>query len=240
MAFLRVKVVTLDDNAGGEAFRNAEKVVNVDSGQQLLLEKETHTENTWATGVEEGQTYDVYLKDIAGYYPTHIEAPLPQSGVPGAVFRIEAANTVGQTVFDQLFEDYNQGQSKIENLQDAVNLLNMCSAVSTSEMLGGQTAAWPNLDLSSWKLPNIANSGAANLWNGKADNTGGVTEPQFGTVCDGSEPGGPSPTPPAAEPPVRDGDLMLVHRGDKSYQAEIKYIQSALMPLDLRTLPPLT
>lgn len=226
MAFLKVAVVSLDPLSEGRAFLNAERVVNITTGDELPIKQESFTINTWAEGVEEGETYDVYLKD-APTYSTHIE------GWRSAVFRIEAANTVGQKYFNDLFENYNQGNSTIENLQEAVEMLNLCSALDTESMLSAQTRDWPNLDLSSWKLPNIADSGTADLWNSKADNLSGVTEPQFGVACTGDEPSGPT-----ENYEFEDGDLIIVGRGNHVFRADAKEILS-FVPLDLSTLPSL-
>ena len=229
MAFLKVTVVSLNPLSEGRAFYNAERVVNITTGDELPIEEEGSTINTWAEGVEEGETYDVYLQngDDAASYPTHIAA------YRAAVFRIEAANTVGQKYFNRLFENYNQGNSTIENLQEAVEMLNLCSAIDTGSMLSAQTVDWPNLDLSSWKLPNIADSGTADLWNPKADNLSGVTEPQFGVACTGDEPSGPT-----ENYEFEDGDLIIVGRGNHVFRADAKEILSYI-PLDLSTLPSL-
>ena len=242
--FIRVTLVARGNpaaNPNSEGFMNALSVINSNTGEELVIEKDTYTNNTTAIGLEVGETYDVMLADTDRPTAYGMTATRIDFGTNDRdqVFRIEAANTVGQKDFNYFFNLYNQGTSHINNLQDAVEMMNMCSAETLYEMLGGQTADWPNLDLSSWKLPNIASSGVSNPWSSKADNQSGVTQPQYGVACDGSEPIGPTPEPPAPEPPVRDGDLMLVQREGKSYHAEIKEIQSALMPLDLRTLPPM-
>ena len=236
MAFITVTVVSLPSHAEAtHCFAGAERVVDVATGQELPF-VEGATGYTFADGVEEGKTYEVHLSNPDPLYngpsSTRIRAEFGHDWdlTTPAVFHVESANTVGQQNFIALFS-HEMGLGVIDNLQEAVEMLNTCSAypTGTSSMFAEQTKDWPNLDLSSLKMPNVATEGEANLFNPKGDDTSGVTMPQFGVECDGSEPQGPDSTPPD-DSYIKAGDLMVIARGGISYQADVKSVLAEASP----------